>query len=60
MGDKAGTNSKRMLHSILQPVMIFATYSSFHILSYPPIQTGIEQNRCAMACQGCGAAFYFF
>ena len=19
-----------------------------------------EQNRCAMACQGCGAAFYFF
>ena len=24
------------------------------------LQTGIEQNRCAMACQGCGAAFYFF
>ena len=20
----------------------------------------IEQNRCAMACQGCGAVFYFF
>ena len=24
------------------------------------LQIGIEQNRCAMACQGCGAAFYFF
>ena len=23
-------------------------------------QREIEQNRCAMACQGCGAAFYFF
>ena len=24
------------------------------------IKRGIEQNRCAMACQGCGAVFYFF
>jgi len=23
------------------------------------IQTGIEQNRCAMACQGCDAVFLF-
>jgi len=23
-------------------------------------QMQIEQNRCAMACQGCGAVFYFF
>ena len=23
------------------------------------LQTGIEQNRCAMACQGCGAVFLF-
>ena len=23
-------------------------------------QIQIEQNRCAMACQGCGAVFYFF
>jgi len=22
-------------------------------------EIGIEQNRCAMACQGCGAAFFF-
>ena len=22
-------------------------------------QVVIEQNRCAMACQGCGAAFFF-
>ena len=25
---------------------------------YDP-QLGVEQNRCAMACQGCGAAFFF-
>ena len=24
------------------------------------VQIQIEQNRCAMACQGCGAVFYFF
>ena len=23
------------------------------------IQIPVEQNRCAMACQGCGAAFFF-
>ena len=23
------------------------------------LQNGIEQNRCAMACQGCGAVFLF-
>ena len=23
-------------------------------------ETAIEQNRCAMACQGCGAVFYFY
>jgi len=22
-------------------------------------QISVEQNRCAMACQGCGAAFFF-
>jgi len=22
-------------------------------------QLQVEQNRCAMACQGCGAAFFF-
>ena len=24
------------------------------------MENEIEQNRCAMACQGCGAVFYFF
>jgi pyrroline-5-carboxylate reductase len=23
------------------------------------IEIQVEQNRCAMACQGCGAAFFF-
>ena len=27
---------------------------------YSVTKTQIEQNRCAMACQGCGAVFYFF
>ena len=33
----------------------------FHlqVLSYLPPQISIEQNRCAMACQGCGAVFLF-
>jgi len=30
---------------------------TFH--SWSPLQIQIEQNRCAMACQGCGAAFFF-
>ena len=28
-------------------------------LDLPYTQTGIEQNRCAMACQGCDAVFLF-
>ena len=24
------------------------------------IDIGIEQNRCAMACQGCGIAIFYF
>ena len=32
----------------------------FHlqVLSYLPPQIPIEQNRCAMACQGCGAVLF--
>ena len=29
-----------------------------HVLSYSPPQIPIEQNRCAMACQGCGAVLF--
>ena len=42
----------------------FSTFSAvllFVVSSLPLVrQTESEQNRCAMACQGCGAAFYFF
>jgi hypothetical protein len=34
-----------------------------HRLDYTPLAgrtTGIEQNRCAMACQGCGIAIFCF
>ena len=30
------------------------------ILAEYKLNLGSEQNRCAMACQGCGAVFYFF
>lgn len=31
MGERTGTNNKNMLHSILQPVIMFAIYASFQI-----------------------------
>ena len=33
---------------------------SFYSGNMPQMQTEIEQNRCAMACQGYGTAIYFF
>ena len=29
------------------------------LIDYANRQIQVEQNRCAMACQGCGAAFFF-
>ena len=37
MGEKAGTNSKSMLHSILQLVMMFAICPPFQIPIYPAL-----------------------
>ena len=37
------------------------TRQAFHLLDYSPLSgrtIPIEQNRCAMACQGCGAVLF--
>ena len=41
------------------PVTGMVKLSSWRDLQYSDLQILIEQNRCAMACQGCGAAFLF-
>ena len=44
------------------PVRYGALYLAVNYLTIPillVIESVIEQNRCAMACQGCGAVFFF-
>jgi len=35
-----------------------STIFSFFFCTFLPIKISIEQNRCAMVCQGCGAVLF--
>ena len=43
------------VHCVFIFVIIIKPYGTINLIR----QIQIEQNRCAMACQGCGAAFLF-
>ena len=52
--------TKGQLVKNLNTAFSFAPPSILSLTIFLILQTGIEQNRCAMACKGCGAVFYFF
>ena len=47
--------------SLVSYALIFKSlFATQGLMNTILVKLGSEQNRCAMACQGCGAVFYFF
>ena len=58
---KKGKKLQYMILTVFAMLFCIGIYASEVKAAEPvSVEIPVEQNRCAMACQGCGAVFYFF